>query len=65
MALGMKEYAVKKAREQVEKLGKEKVWELYQALYAGISSIKCGKVHPDSALKTATATLFFEKSLKK
>ena len=58
-SLGLKEYAVRKAREQADKLGKEKVWELYESVYEAISSIKCGKLNPDSALKTMTAKLFF------
>ena len=61
-AIGSKEFVVRKNREQVAKLGKEKVWELYNTIYEAISSIKCGKRSPDSALKTVTAKLFFDGS---
>ncbi len=61
-ALGIKEYAARKNREQVAKFGKERVVELYQAVYDSISAIKCGQVAPGSALKTVTAKLFFENS---
>lgn len=61
-ALGVKEYAARKNREQVAKFGKERVRELYQAVYGAISDVKCGKMAPASALKSVTAKLFFENS---
>ncbi|MBQ7948205.1 MAG: DNA polymerase III subunit delta [Clostridia bacterium] len=61
-ALGIKEYAARKNREQAAKFGKDKLLELYNAVYGAISAIKCGEVTPASALKTVTAKLFFEKS---
>ena len=61
-ALGVKEYAAKKNREQVAKFGKARVGELYRAVYGAISEVKCGKLTPDSALKTVTAKVFFENS---
>ena len=61
-ALGIKEYAARKNREQVAKFGKEKILESYNAVYGAISSIKCGEIAPASALKTVTAKLFFENS---
>lgn len=61
-ALGVKEFAARKNREQVAKFGKERVRELYQAVYGAISDVKCGKMAPASALKSVTAKLFFENS---
>ncbi len=61
-ALGIKEYAARKNREQVAKFGKERVFVLYQAVYGAISDVKCGKMAPASAFKAVTAKLFFEKS---
>ena len=58
-ALGIKEYAARKNREQAAKFGKESLLELYNATYGAISAIKCGEVTPASALKTVTARLFF------
>ena len=60
-ALGIKEYAARKNREQAAKFGKETLLELYNAVYGAISDIKCGIITPPSALKTVTAKLFFEK----
>jgi len=59
--LGIKEYAAKKNREQVQKFGKERLLELYTTVYNAISGIKCGEIAPASALKAVTAKLFFEK----
>jgi hypothetical protein len=59
-ALGIKEYAARKNREQAAKFGKELLLELYNATYGAISAIKCGEITPASALKTVTAKLFFE-----
>ncbi len=61
-ALGIKEYAARKNREQAVKFGKDKLLELYNAVYGAISRIKCGEIAPASALKTVTMTLFFENS---
>lgn len=60
--LGMKEYAVKKNLEQARKFKREELLQLYNAVYGAISAIKCGEMTPDSALKTVSAKLFFEKS---
>ncbi|MBQ8291352.1 MAG: DNA polymerase III subunit delta [Clostridia bacterium] len=62
--LGIKEYAVKKKREQVQQFPKGALLKTYEGMYGAISGIKCGKMTPDSALKTATARLFFENSRK-
>lgn len=58
-ALGIKEYAARKNREQAAKFGRETLLELYNATYGAISAIKCGAITPASALKTVTARLFF------
>lgn len=59
-ALGIKEYAARKNREQAAKFGKETLLELYNATYGAISAIKCGEITPASALKMVTAKLFFD-----
>ncbi len=61
-ALGMKEYAVRKNREQAAKLAKEEILESYRTVYDGISGIKCGELTPAAALKQVTAKLFFGKT---
>ena len=58
-ALGIKEYAVKKNKEQASKFEKGELLRLYDGIYGAISDIKCGKMTPQSALKTVTANLFF------
>ena len=60
-ALGLKEYAVKKNREQAAKFTKEQLLDFYNAVYGGISAIKCGELTPSAALKAVTAKLFFNK----
>ena len=59
VALGIKEYAAKKNREQAAKFQKEELLLLYNAIYGAISAIKCGELTPPSALKAVTARLFF------
>ncbi len=58
-ALGLKEYAVKKNREQAAKFKKEELLGYYNAVYGAISGIKCGELTPAAALKAVTAKLFF------
>ena len=58
-ALGLREYAVKKNREQAAKFTKEEILEYYNTVYAAISSLKCGELTPSGALKAVTAKLFF------
>lgn len=60
VALGMKEYAVKKDREQVERLGKATVFTCYRTAYEAISRTKSGELSPSAALYTVAAKLFFE-----
>ena len=59
-ALGLKEYAVKKNREQAAKFTKEELLEYYNTVYGAICSLKCGELTPSGALKTVTAKLFFK-----
>ena len=61
LTLGMKEFVVKKHREQAAKFSKEGLLALYESVYGAISGIKCGELTPSAALKTVTAKLFFEK----
>lgn len=58
-ALGTKEYAVKKSREQAAKFTKENILEYYNTVYEAISALKCGEITPTGALKAVTAKLFF------
>lgn len=58
-ALKMKEYGVKKSREQAEAIG-EKTLSLYvRRIYGFISDIKSGQTTPQSALQTAQNLIFF------
>ena len=61
-ALGIKEYAAKKNREQAAKFAKGELLALYSGVYQAISDIKCGVLTPSAALKTVTAKLFFKKN---
>ena len=61
-ALGIKEYAAKKNREQAAKFTKEELLDLYNEVFGAISGIKCGELSPSSALKSVTAKLFFQNS---
>lgn len=63
-ALGIKEYAAKKNREQAAKFTKAELLDCYNAVYGAISEIKCGELTAPSALKTVTARLFFGKNEK-
>ena len=58
-ALGIKEYAAKKNREQAAKFQKGELLRVYSDVYQAISDVKCGVMTPPSALKTVTARLFF------
>lgn len=60
-ALGMKEYAARKNREQVAKFTKEGLLSIYETVYNAVCGIKGGMLAPDSALKTVTMRLFFDK----
>lgn len=57
-ALGIKEYAAKKKREEAEKFG-DNLLQIYTDVYTAISDSKCGKITFPSAWKTVTTRLFF------
>ena len=61
-ALGIKEYAAKKNREQAAKFKKGELLTFYESMFEAISNVKCGKLTPNSAFKTVTARLFFQNS---
>lgn len=60
-ALGIKEYAARKNREQASKFTKEGLLSVYETVYNAVCGIKGGMIAPDSALKTVTMRLFFDK----
>lgn len=62
LSLGLKEFAVKKNREQAQRMGKAEVLAAYEEVYGAISGIKCGELSPDSAWKRVITKLFFENS---
>lgn len=57
--LKMKEYAVKKTREQARVFGKDKLMALTDGIYQKISAVKCGELTPQSAWQIVTNQLFF------
>ena len=59
LALGIKEYAARKKREQAAKFKKGELFRLYSGVFDAISDIKCGKLAPASAIKRVTAEFFF------
>ena len=59
-ALGIKEYAAKKNREQASKFQKGELLAFYESMFKAISDVKCGNLTPSSAWKTVTAKLFFQ-----
>ena len=59
-ALGIKEYAARKNREQAKKFSKAELLKHYNTVFGAVSAIKCGELTPSAALKTVTAKLFFE-----
>ena len=59
-ALGLREYAVKKNREQAAKFTKEEILGYYNTVYSAICDLKCGELTPSGALKAVVAKLFFK-----
>lgn len=57
--LGMKEFAVRKNRDQAAKFSPDALLGYYGAVYDAISAIKCGEVTPMAAIKSVTAKIFF------
>lgn len=59
--LSMKEYAVKKNREQASKFTADALLGYYTCVYQLTAAIKCGEMTPMSAVKAVTAKIFFGK----
>ena len=57
--LKMKEYPLKKSREQADMLGEDKINSVLGYLYARVSDVKCGRLTPQSALQEAENFIFF------
>lgn len=57
--LNMKEYGVKKGREQARAIGEEKLKKFAQYVYSAVSDIKTGRTSPKSALQNVNNYLFF------
>ena len=57
--LKMKEYGVKKSREQARAIGKLRLEELTAKLYASISDVKSGLITAQSALSNCKNAIFF------
>ena len=59
-ALGIKEYAAKKNREQAAKFTKDELLSLYETVYGAVNGMRGGLLSPEGALKLVTAKLFFK-----
>lgn len=57
--LKMKEYGVKKSREQACAIGEEKLKSLVNDIYSALAEIKCGNLTPRSALQYVNNKIFF------
>ena len=57
--LKMKEYGVKKSREQARAIGVEKLKSIVSDIYSALAEIKCGNLTPNSALQTVNGKIFF------
>lgn len=57
--LKMKEYGVKKSREQAFAIGQAKLKFITGSIYSAIADIKCGNLTPDSALIAVNGKIFF------
>jgi len=60
--LKMKEYAVKKSREQARVMGAEKISEAVHRLYGLIAEVKTGKTMPETAFSEAKNYIFFARN---
>lgn len=58
--LSMKEFAVRKNKDQAAKFSPEKLLAYYDSVYNAISAIKSGEITPAAAVKTVTAKIFFK-----
>lgn len=59
--LRMKEYGVKKSREQAYALGEAQLKRLTAGIYGKISAVKRGEITAESAFKTCVAEIFFNR----
>ncbi len=58
--LKMKEYGVKKSREQAERIGLKRLEKWVEYIYSCISDMKCGRLTPQSAVLTVQNAIFFD-----
>lgn len=58
--MGVKEYAVKKNRQQAGRIGKDALKKYCSVFYDAVADIKSGNVSMKSALAVAIAKIFFE-----
>lgn len=58
--LKMKEYGVKKSREQAQSIGRKRLEEYVTQIYATVSEVKSGFLTPQSALQRVNNKIFFE-----
>ncbi len=57
--LSMKEFVVRKHKEQAAKFTPEALLDYYVAVYEAIARIKCGEITPSAAIKQVAAKLLF------
>jgi DNA polymerase III delta subunit len=57
--LKMKEFGVKKSREQAQSIGKNKLIGYVNGIYARIADIKSGKLTPTGSFNLCLANIFF------
>ena len=57
--LGMKEYGVKRSREQSRSIGPARAEKLCSVIYGAIAGIKCGELTQDSAYRLVCSQIFF------
>lgn len=57
--LKMKEFGVKKSREQAERIGLETLEKNVDYIYSRIADLKCGRLTPQSALLLVQNSIFF------
>lgn len=57
--LGMKEFAVKRTREQARRFGADRAEKLGMAIYSAIASVKCGEITQESAYRQVCSFVFF------
>ena len=55
----MKEYGVKRSREQARAIGEEKLKSIVTDIYSALAEIKCGNLTPNSALQVVNNKIFF------